>query len=123
MMRFFSSRVFLIGGAILALFIGAGFARAYYQHYQLQKEIAALQSEIDALGKKKLESITLLSYVMSPAFAEERARVELNMKKSGEHVVVVDSPSDEASAALSEDAGQKDGNPIKWWYYFSGKKE
>lgn len=61
----------------------------------------------------------MLSYVLSPDFVEEKARLELNMKRPGERVAVVNvgeggQPTEEPAAAL-----QDFGNPLKWWYYFT----
>ncbi len=119
--RFFASRIFFFGVLIMTIGIGVGVARAYYQQYQLRKEIDTLQQEIESLTQKKLESVDMLSYVTSPVFAEEKARVELNMKKPGEHVAVVDTPAERHvtdAVGASSVAGQRSGNPIQWWYYF-----
>lgn len=117
--QFFASRMFIVALILLVVFIGAGVVRAYLQQYALQREISSLQDEIASLEQKKLESIELLSYVMSPVFAEERARVELNMKKPGERVAVIEIPGTaRAPEASQQAAGQSTANPIQWWYYF-----
>ena len=118
-MKFFSSRFFFLLLLGIAMFVATGLIRASYQHYQLRQEISSLEAEIQALSKKKLESMELLSYVMSPAFAEERARVELNLKEPGEHVAVIrDTGERNATEEVESTAGQEASNPIKWWYYF-----
>ena len=118
--RIFSSRMFLIVAFFITIGVGTGAVRAYYQHYQLQKEIQNLQADIESLRQKKLDSLEVLSYVMSPVFAEEKARVDLNMKKPGEHVAVIDHPDayKTTETPRAVDAGQPAGNPIQWWYYF-----
>jgi cell division protein FtsB len=117
--RFFYSRLFLIVTAVLALFISFGVARAYYQDVKIRQEIRTLESDIEGLHRKKLESMELLAYVLSPDFVEEKARLELNMKKLGEHVAVVQRGEIlEATTSEVGDTGQEVSNPLKWWYYF-----
>jgi len=119
--NFFGSRLFLIGMFVLALLVALGFARAYYSDYKVRQEIEALQQEVGRLEKKKFESIKLLDYVTSEEFVEEKARTELNLKKEGEHVVILQG-SESNSASTSVDgsvAGADLNNIVKWWYYFT----
>lgn len=120
--RFFTSRLFLLVTLPLAGLVVLGYVRSYYSDYKLNREIAALQSEIKSLEKKKLESMEILRYVMSPDFVEEKARVELNMKRPGERVLIIqNNVSDNLEwkiAAPTLDHRQKSSNPLKWWYYF-----
>lgn len=123
MKRFFSSRLFLIVTLIIVVFVALSYARAYYRDYQVRRQIAALQEEVRQLERKKLESMEVLQYVTSEAFVEEKARVELNLKKPGEQVVFVyeqEELDDMQKEALSnETSGQTISNPLKWWYYFT----
>ncbi len=120
--RFFGSRLFLIIALVLAVLVALGYARAYYQDYKIKQEISALQEEVKGLEHKKLESMELLKYVTSQAFVEEKARTELNMKKPGENVVVINNQA-EVETVEKQEAVESGGlnNSIKWWYYFSGK--
>ena len=123
--RFFTSRLFLIViFAVIALTL-FGFIRTYYQDYKVKQEIASLQSEVDHLQKKKFQSMELLEYVTSNAFVEEKARTELNLKKPGEHVLIIPNlQKTEESKQISPkttQSGQNLSNPIKWWYYFIHK--
>lgn len=121
--RFFASRMFLLVAFIIAVLVALGYARAYYQDYKVKEEIRALQHEVKSLERKKLESLEILKYVTSPAFVEEKARSELNMKRPGENVMVVD-------GLLPDMKRESDGsvdevylsNPVKWWYYFTNKE-
>jgi cell division protein FtsB len=120
--RFFASRWFLFVALVLAVIVAIGYARAYYQDYQVKQEISALQVQTKALEKKKLQSIEILKYVSSPEFVEEKARTELNFKKPGEQVAVVNGLWVE-DAKTNEPPVEKSllNNPIKWWYYFIHK--
>ncbi|NCO04867.1 MAG: septum formation initiator family protein [Candidatus Magasanikbacteria bacterium] len=120
--RFFSSPLFLICGLVLSCLFIFAFFRNYYQDYHIHKEIEALQGEVGALEKKKLESLEILDYVMSDTFVEETARKELQYKKPGEHVIVVNTPTIYEEVDAGEEHVQGGlSNPIKWWYYFIHK--
>ena len=122
--RFFHSRLFLIVLLIFITLVAISYARAYYQHYTVQKEIKALQEEIASLEKRKLESVSLLEYVQSDAFIEEKARTELNLKKPGEQVLFVKTDDisrikKEREIANTTEGRQDTRNIVKWWYYFT----
>lgn len=118
--RFFASRLFLILSLVVAILIALGYARAYYQDYQIKEEIRELEQEVGRLETKKLESLEILKYVMSDAFVEEKARTELNMRKPGEQLVVID--REEQNITVDDDAKKEMpfSNPHKWRLYFFG---
>lgn len=115
--RLFQSRGFLITALVVAILIAVSFARAYYQDYQIRQEICQLEDQVAQLERKKIESFEILQYVTSPAFVEEKARTELNLKKEGEHVVRIEG----LDVSLQEETHVEDSeglnNPQKWWYY------
>ena len=123
--RFFTSRLFLVVIFGMIGLIVFGSIRTYYQDYKVKQEIASLQDEVNNLQKKKFQSMELLQYVTSNAFVEEKARTELNLKKPGEHVLIIPNiqKSQEDKEANSQifQSGQNLSNPIKWWYYFIHK--
>lgn len=123
---FFKSKILvLILLGVLAL-TGFAYGRAYYQDYEVKQEIARLQDEVRNLEVKKLESLELIEYVRSTAFAEEKARMELNLAKTGEKMaVVVDKNNTQAEGGQAEEKVVELGNIsniIKWWNYFMGDK-
>lgn len=107
-------------GGLIVLF-GIGLARSYYQEYQIRREIGRLSASIQTLEKKKLASLSILSYVMSADFVEEKARTELNLQKPGERAVVVESLKNNSRSEPAEPSGQERSNPLQWWYYFFGE--
>lgn len=118
--RFFQSRLFWLVTLPLLGIALVGLGRAYYQDYQVAQEIRALQDQVGQLQKKKIESATLLSYVMSPDFVEERGRTELNLKKPGEQVLVI--PQEHRTVGTTTTGPlpeSKASNPVRWWYYFT----
>ncbi|MBU2542821.1 septum formation initiator family protein [Patescibacteria group bacterium] len=118
--RFFGSRLFLMLALIFAIIVAFGYARAYYQDYKIRQEIRLLQEEVKHLEHKKLDSLEILKYVTSPAFVEEKARTELNLKKPGENVIVINGQFNEEENELNDPVEKQVlNNPIKWWYYFT----
>ncbi|HBU07186.1 MAG TPA: hypothetical protein DEB09_03820 [Candidatus Magasanikbacteria bacterium] len=117
--RFFASRMFLIVAFVIAVLVALGYARAYYQDYKINQEIEALQTQVKSLEHKKLESMEILKYVTSPEFVEEKARNELNMKKPGENVLVIDGLVESNKTKQTGPVENNDlNNQTKWWYYF-----
>ncbi len=120
--RFFASRLFLVATTVVLLITSLSFARAYYRNYQVQQEIRQLKNEVSELEGKTLESMDILEYVKSDSFVEETARIDQNMKKPGERVIVIKEVSD-VQYGNAENPQQEDRgfftNPVKWWYYFT----
>lgn len=123
---FFGSKIFLTCALLVTLAFAYGFARAYFKDYAFREEVKRLESEIGKLEKKKLESLELLKYVSSTAYLEDTARVDLNLKKTGEHVLFIDRVG--SNEVVHKDGegdvvpnGQEISNPLKWWYYFIHK--
>lgn len=122
--RFFSSRLFFLLSVLVLGMISLSVGRAYYQDYLVEQEIRSLEERVELLRRKRFESLDILAYVLSPAFVEEKARTELNMKKEGEQVVVIPEQDllalrrDEDSSTVS--TGQQPSNLVQWWYYFFG---
>ncbi len=122
LMRFFSSRSFLVVSLIIVSLCALGFARAYYQDYKVKQEIKQLEHEVSQLEKKKLDSLDMLKYVVSNEYVEDKARTELNMKKPGEHMVFIQNPRDEDGEHIYEESSTDRhflSNPVKWLYYFT----
>jgi cell division protein FtsB len=122
--RFFTSRLFLIVGFIVAVLVAFSYARAYYQDYAIRQEISRLEGEVRRLEHKKLESFELLKYVSSGAYVEEKGRVEFNLKKPGENVMLIAEEGmmkHEEMPLVREEKSSTLKNPIKWWYYFIHK--
>ncbi len=116
--RFFESRIFLVVALSIAILIAVSYARAYYQDYAIKEEIHQLEKQVRNLEKNKIESLELLRYVSSDAYVEEKARTELNLKRSGEHVLVI---AGDEEAVLAEHAKEEQSihslnNTPQWWY-------
>jgi hypothetical protein len=78
-----------------------------------------LQNQIQTLEKDNSNLKELVTYLNSNAYIEEKARVDLGLKKAGEKVVVVnDLPTDEISEANKNEEQKNLSNSQKWWKYF-----
>lgn len=106
----------------MLLLVVFAFGRAFYQNYLIHQEIVRLQNEVERLQGKRLQTLELLEYVKSPAYVEEKARTELNLRKAGEQMALIP-----AAAAPTIRYGQTTGglveseqlsNPARWWRYF-----
>lgn len=118
---FFGSQWFLIGGVVILAFLVLGYARAWYQDYQVGQEIARLETEVKRLESQRLQTLELLRYVQSPAFVEDKARTELNLIKPGEQVAIIATsathiPSGQPGRGMVE--SPRLSNPAQWWNYF-----
>ena len=121
--RFFASRSFLIIALILMTIFALGFARAFFQDTKERKQIKQLEQEVQDLQNKKIESFSILEYVKSNQYVEDKARTELNMKYPGENVVYLEDLTrdfDGSVNPLEEISTDRQfvSNPLKWWYYF-----
>lgn len=119
--NFFASRLFLVILLVITTFLALLYARAYYQDYMVRQEIEALQRDIEKLNTTKLESLKILEYVNSKQFVEETARIDLNMKKEGESVLIVPQQTQEPISSVAvHNFSDDDLSPMaKWWYYFT----
>jgi len=113
--------------------IGYPLAKNIAKQYGINGEIKDLEKEISGVESKNSELKGLIDYLGSDQFAEEQARLNLNYKKKGEEVLVID---DEKYAGDASSTGKantspytisgKDkvppppviGNPTRWWRYF-----
>jgi cell division protein FtsL len=122
--RIFLSRWFLFTLLGITIVIAISYARAYYEDYTVRQEIIRLQGEVNKLEKKKFASLELLQYAQSEHFFDNKARTELNLKKTGEQVLVVPTLTTETNTLnnTKTDIPRVDteplSNPHKWWYYF-----
>lgn len=121
--RVFQSRFFITGAILVFILVASAYGRAFYQDYKIKQEIAQLETELQNLQVERLELLDVLNRAMSDDYVDEVARTQLNMKKPGEHVIVVnrheESDSTRRSGQIQEEALS---NPIKWWYYITHKK-
>lgn len=124
---FFKTKIFIVVLIIILGIVAFGYGRAYYQDYEVKQEISRLQEEVRHLETKKIESLEILNYVRSTAFAEEKARMELNLAKIGEKMAIIseESGAPRGGGQENEKVVELDNtlNIVKWWNYFFGTEK
>lgn len=117
--RLVSSQRFLalIGLIFLALILFP-LARTYSQKRLVEKEIADVKKEISEFESANEELKEMIAYLESGQSLEEQARLNLNLKKPGEKVIVIENLGQETSHSELNKNTTKEGNFSKWWHYF-----
>jgi cell division protein FtsB len=108
----------LILGALVLVSVPA--VRNYAQERAVDLEINEARAEIDRYSSKNKELSDVIGYLESDQAVEEKARLNLGLKKQGEKVVVIaDRPQVSANSAADANSSQeKLSNPHKWLNYF-----
>lgn len=122
----YSQKFLALIGLILIVLISFPLAKSVSKRYQIDKEIKDLDKEISDVEAKNRDLKQLINYLESDQFVEEKARLNLGLKKQGENVVVIkETALANASSTLAEN---KEGflknfsNTKKWWNYFFNNK-
>ncbi len=117
--RFLSSQRFLaIIGLVFLILIIFPLARTYTQKRLVEKEIEDVKKDISNFENTNQELKEMIAYLESDQSLEEQARLNLNLKKPGEKVIVIES---ETPASTSEEINKtttSESNFVKWWRYF-----
>jgi len=117
--RLVSSQRFI---AIIALaflvLLAFPLARSYSRKMVVEKEIADMQAQIAEFEKENEEMKEFLTYLSSEQSAEEQARLNLNLKKPGEAVVIVETAKDNEDSQGENAETESSSGWEKWWNYF-----
>jgi len=117
--RLVSSQRFLaIIGLVFLVVIIFPLARTYTQRRLVEKEVADVKQQISDFEKENQQMTELISYLQSDQSLEEQARLNLNLKKPGEAVVVINNEKSGAVAASPVSSSDNASNLTKWWRYF-----
>jgi cell division protein FtsB len=100
---------------------------------KLDKEITELNQEIEQLKLKKQNFLSLIDTYQNDFYLEKEARSKMNLKKSGEKVVVVKlddinrvQGTDEVDPTAESDlVAQQESKTyvVNWWEYFFAPRE
>ena len=117
-----SSKILLILSLVILIFFSTNLVKQVINRRDLQKEVSALEGEINRLQGRNQELDSLIGY-----FVEKEARTKLNLRKPGEQIIIVE--EEPAESRLTETV--KDvpvdlvsgeivilTNAEKWWNYF-----
>jgi cell division protein FtsB len=115
---FSGPKFFVVMSIVLIIAISIPLGKSLSKQRSADKEIAEVQKEIANIENKNQDLTKLVSYLGTDDFIEEQARLNLNLKKQGENVVVI---KDLASSTQTEDvnaAKTQQKNMTKWKNYF-----
>ena len=129
---FSNQKFFTLVGLIIIILISFPFAKNAIKQHKINKEINDFKKEIVNLQNKNTDLKKFVSYLESDQFAEEQARLNLNLKKSGEELTVIkidalglNLASSSASDQIFNIPGREKvepipeiSNPKKWLNYF-----
>lgn len=120
-----SSRLTLLAAVLVLAGLVVSLGRESYRKYQLDKEIRALETQIQELEGENRQLAGLMDYFKQDSYLEKEARIKLNLKKPGETVVVLsgddqtDTPAPEPeSIDIFTSPAENTANHWKWWEYF-----
>ncbi len=119
--RFFSSQRFLaLIGLVFLVVIIFPLARTYSQRQLVEKEVADVKKQISEYESQNQQLKDLALYLQSEQSLEEQARLNLNMKKPGEAVVVIEDAKKNVVSTNASSSEENASNLKKWWrYYFN----
>lgn len=110
--------IFLVNLAVLA-FLVLGFGREYLRNLEIERSIADLEAQNEALEGKKLESLSVIESLSSEYYLEGEARRKHGLAKPGESLSIVDSGGAAANTYdMTDDDVAAAGNAVRWWEYF-----
>jgi cell division protein FtsL len=118
----YSQKFLALVGLALIVLISFPLAKSVSKRYQIDKEIKDLDKEIAEVETKNKDLKQLINYLESDQFVEEKARLNLGLKKAGENVVVIKETADVISDSSSQENqvnfSGNFSNSAKWWNYF-----
>lgn len=128
----FNQKTLALLGLSIIVLISFPLAKNISQRYRISQEIKELEAEINNLENQNTSLKEFIDYLESDQFVEERARLNLGLKKEGEEVAVINGEyseiknngNKEEGAATGifgmekEEPAKPVGNPRKWWRYF-----
>ncbi len=117
--RLFSSQRFLaIVGLVFLLLIIFPLARTYTQRRLVENEINGVKKEISDFESTNQELKDMITYLESDQSLEEQARLNLNLKKPGEKVIVIEPTKNASTTDDLNKTTTLESNFLKWWHYF-----
>lgn len=113
-----SQRFLAIIGLVFLLLIIFPLAKTYTQKRMVENEINGVKKEISDFEKSNQELREMITYLQSDQSLEAQARLNLNLKKPGEKVIVIEEPKIASSSGYTNNATSSESNLAKWWHYF-----
>ena len=117
----YSQKFLALVGLGLIVLISFPLAKNVSKRYHLNKEIKELDKEITEFESKNKDLKGLITYLESEQFVEEKARLNLGLKKEGEKVAEIKDDVFATTTSLSAGSQGNSGiifNLRRWWNYF-----
>jgi cell division protein FtsB len=113
----------LVANVVLFALVVWGFSGEYLRNRDAQAEVDRLQTQADALSAQNAQLADLGTRDADPQILEKEARLKLDMREPGEHVVVVDGADDGGDAPAEQAVSRAapappQSNAEQWWHYF-----
>lgn len=108
---------------VLIVFITVSLTKSVLRKNEIQRQISALELEIESVEASNTELQDLLNYFNSSEYQEKEARTKLGLREEGETVLLIPQPEvtlDELDP-LAPEVGQtseESSNISKWFTYF-----
>ncbi len=115
---FLNQRFLAILGLFVLVLIVFPLAQTYSQRRLVSQEIQGVKDKINHYELQNKQLGELMTYLNSKQYLETQARLNFNMKKPGEEVVVVEDKKIKVINSNFPVATQNINNFQKWWQYF-----
>jgi len=124
----------LFVGVVLVALVALPLVKKINQKRALDSEIQALQAQAQKVEQKNTGLRDMIDYLETTSFVETQARLNLDLKKPGEKVVVVKNTAgerraDEAVSSVFNIPGlekiiepPRASNAQRWWEHFFGMR-
>lgn len=117
--RLFRNQRFLAFiGLVLLVLISFPLFRTYTQKRMIEEEIAQMNADIETYEQETEKLQKMIEYLGSEESLEAQARLNLNLKKPGETVVVIEREGEDFESLEKEDDELNVSNFKKWKEYF-----
>jgi len=120
-MKKFSYSFLIITLTLILIGIIIAVAKESYKKYQIEREIANIQKEIELLKNKNESLSAFLDYLGDDSSLEKEARLKLNLLKEGEKLIIISSDKKISSEEQTFDDNNNElnaSNLVKWKNYF-----
>ena len=112
---------FVVGVAVvIGIFLLVSLAQEMNRRWQVQREVAGLEAEVQEANRKAIELDQLNQYFRTDDYQERLARENLNYRAPGEKVVLLPEGAPDADVESGEVAQREEfmSIPEKWWDVF-----
>ncbi len=106
-------------GLIILVLITLPLAKNYSQKKIIEQELADLEANISKFENEAVELQEMIKYLESEQSLETQARLNLNLKRPEEDVIVIEKNiASNTSNGLATDTEDEQNNLYKWLDYF-----